>query len=82
MCFKQETGIFTLSDKSLKLVDWFAYLGSKISSTESDVNICLVDMWNTIDRLSIIWKPDLPDKIKQNFFQTVAVSILLYGCTT
>ena len=35
-----------------------------------------------IDRLLIIWKSDLSNKIKQDFFQAVAVSILLYGCTT
>ena len=35
-----------------------------------------------IDRLSIIWKSDLTDKIKRSFFQAVVVSLLLYGCTT
>ena len=35
-----------------------------------------------IDRLSVIWKSDLPDKIKRNFFQAAVISILLYGCTT
>ena len=35
-----------------------------------------------IDRLSIIWKSDLTDKMKRSFFQAVVVLILLYGCTT
>ena len=35
-----------------------------------------------IDRLSIIWKSDLTDKMKRSFFQAAVVSILLYGCTT
>ena len=35
-----------------------------------------------IDRLSIIWKSGLSYKIKRDLFQAVAVSILLYGCTT
>ena len=35
-----------------------------------------------IDRLSIIWKPDLTDKMKHSFSQVAIVSILLYGCTT
>ena len=39
ICFKQEGAISTLSVKPLKLVDLFTYLGSNISSTESDVNI-------------------------------------------
>ena len=38
--------------------------------------------FTAIDKLSIIWKSDLTDKMKRIFFQAVAVSILLYGCTT
>ena len=37
--------------------------------------------WTAIDWLSIIWKSDLADKLKRNFFHVVVVSILLYGCT-
>ena len=36
----------------------------------------------TINRLSIIWKSDLTDKMKRSFFQAAVTSILLYGCTT
>ena len=39
-------------------------------------------LWTAIDRLSIIWKSDLTDKMKRSFFQAAVVSILLYGCTT
>ena len=42
----------------------------------------LANAWTVIDRLSIIWKSDLTDKIKHSFFQAAVVSILLYGCTT
>ena len=35
-----------------------------------------------IDRLSIIWKSDLANKIKCNFFPAAVMSILLYGFTT
>ena len=59
----------------------FEYLGSNISFTESDVNICLMKAWSASDRLSIVWKSDLSNKIKLVFTQAVAVSILLYGCT-
>ena len=38
--------------------------------------------WTAIDRLSIIWKSNLSNKMKCSFFQAVVVSILLYGCTT
>ena len=39
-------------------------------------------MVTAINRLSIIWKLDLTDKMKRSFFQAAVVSILLYGCTT
>ena len=36
----------------------------------------------TIDRLSIIWRSEVTDKMKRSFFQAAVVSKLLYGCTT
>ena len=42
----------------------------------------LTKTWTAIDKLSIIWKLDLTDKMKRSFFQAAVVSILLYGCTT
>ena len=42
----------------------------------------LTKAWTAINRLSIIWKSDLTDKMKRSFFQTAVTSILLYGCTT
>ena len=53
----------------------FKYLGNNISSAESNINIRRAKAWNPIDRLLIISKSDLFDKIKQDFSQTVAVSI-------
>ena len=82
MCFNQKGDISTLDGTSLKLVDKFTYLGSGVSSTEKDINTRLTKAWTTIDRLSIIWKSDLTDKMKRSFFQAAVVSILLYGCTT
>ena len=54
MCFKWEWAISILSGKSLGLVDKFWYLGSNITSTESDVSIRVVKAWNAIDKLLII----------------------------
>ena len=68
MCFKQKGSIFTLSGKSLKLVNKFTYLGSNIPSTESYLNIHVGKAWSTINRLLIIRKSDLSDKIKCDFF--------------
>ena len=82
MCYNQTSDISTLDRTSLKLVDKFTYLGSSISSTEKDIDTRLTKAWTAIDRLTIIWKSDLTDKMKRSFFQAAVVSILLYGCTT
>ena len=82
MCYNQTSNIATLDGASLKQVDKFTYLGSSVSSTEKDINTRLMKAWTAIDRLSIIWKSDLTDKMKRSFFQAAVVSILLYGCTT
>ena len=82
MCYNQTGKIATLDRASLKLVDKFTYLGSSVSSTEKDIDTRLTKAWTAIDRLSILWKSDLTDKMKRSFFQAAVVSILLYGCTT
>ena len=82
MCFNKTGDISTQDGTSLKLVDKFSYLGSSVSSTEKDIDTRLTKAWTAIDKLSIIWKSDLTDKIKRSFFQAAVVSILLYGCTT
>ena len=82
MCFNQRGHISTLNGSSLKLVDKFTYQGSSISSTETDINTQLTKAWTAINRLSVIWKSDLTDKMKRRFFQAAVISILLYGCTT
>ena len=82
MCFNQAGDISTLGGTSLKLVDKFTYLGSSVSSTEKDIDTRLTKAWTAIDKLSVIWKSDLTDKMKRSFFQAAVVSILLYGCTT
>ena len=52
----------------MKIVKQFIYFGCNISSTKSDINMHT-------------WKSDLSGKIKRDFFQAVAVSLLQYGCT-
>ena len=81
MWFNQTGDIFTLDGTSLKLVDKFTYLGSSVSLTEKDIDTRLTKAWTAIDKLSIIWKSDLTDKMKCSFFQAAVVSILLNGCT-
>ena len=82
MCFNQTGDISTQDGSSLKMVDKFTYLGSSVSSTEKDTDLRLTKAWTVIDKLLIIWKSDLTDKMKRSFFQAAVISILLYGSTT
>ena len=67
MCFNKKSDFSTLNSGSLKLVDKFNYLGNSISSAENDINTWLVKALTAIDRLSVIWKSDLSNKIKHSF---------------
>ena len=82
MCYNQTGDISTLDGTPLKLVDKFIYLGSSVTSTEKDIDTRLTKAWIGINRLSIIGKSDLTDKMKRSLFQPAVASILLYGCTT
>ena len=82
MCYNQTDDVTTLDGTPLKLVDKFTFRGSSVSSTEKNIDTRLTKAWATINRLSIIWKSDLTDKMKRSIFQAAVVSILLYGCTT
>ena len=82
MCYNQTGDISTLDETLLKLVDKFNYLGSSVVSTEKDIDKRLTNTWTAINRLSIIWKSDLNDKMKRSFYLAAVASILLYGCTT
>ena len=67
MCFNQTGDISRRNGSSLKLVDKFTYLGNSVSSTKTDINTRLAKSWTAISRLSVIWKSDLTDKMKQFF---------------
>ena len=56
----ESTSIFLI------LVDKFTYLGSSASSSEKDIDTWLTKAWTAIDKLSIIWKSNLTDKIKRS----------------
>ena len=82
MCFNQTGDISTLKGSFLKLVDKFTYLGSSVSSTETDINTWLAKARTAIGRLSVRSDFHMTDKMKHSFFQAAVVSILLYVCTT
>ena len=77
ICFNQKGDISTLNGASLKLVNKFTYLGSSISSTKNDIDVRLAKAWTAINTLLMIWKSNLSDRIKRNFFQAVIMSHLI-----
>ena len=83
MCFNQREDISTLNGSSLN-----SWTSSPTSESASRLpKIILTRDWqkhgqlSMTDRLSVIWKSDLSDKLNRSFFQVAVVSILLYGCT-
>ena len=82
VCFTREGTISILCEVTLKFADLFIYLTRHISSTETDGNIRVGKICNVIDRLSIMWKSDVSDKVIHNSSQAVVVSVLQYRCTT
>ena len=62
-CFNQGGDISTLNNNSLKPVHKFAYQGTSVSSTETDIDMWLTKAWTAIDSPSVIWKSDLIDKM-------------------
>ena len=56
MCFNQTGDISSLNGSPLELVFQFTYLGSSVSSTETDINTRLAKARAAIDRLSV--RPD------------------------
>ena len=44
------------------------YLWCSVSSIKTSINTWLAKVWTAIDRLSVIWKLDVTDKINRSFF--------------
>ena len=49
-----------------------------VHDTKKDIDTRLTKAWTAIDKLSVIWKKGLTDKMKRSFFQAVVGSILLH----
>ena len=72
-------GMRSLNGEKIKQVEDFKDLGSYIASTERDVNIRLRKAWDALNELDKIWKSNLPDNLKRNFFRAAVETVLLYG---
>ena len=67
---------------NIKRVEDFKYLGSYIGSTERDVNIRIAKAWAALNNMNVIWKSNLTDKLKRNFFRAAVESVLMYVSIT
>ena len=81
ICFNQDASerMKSIDGEKIKQVEDFKYLGSYIASTQHDVNIRLGKAWNALNELDKIWKSNLTDKLKRNFFRAAVETVLLYG---
>ena len=57
----------------------FNYLGSKIISSENDIQVKICSAWSTLNKLTPIWKSSLDVSIKREFFGTTVESVLTYS---
>ena len=80
--FNQEGTIKTKSGNSIKAVENFIYLGSESNSTEKELKICIDKAWAALNKMNSVWKSNLPDKLKREFFRATVEQVLLYGATT
>ena len=78
---QQRDTIKTKAGKILKPVNSFVYLGSQISATKKDFEINRAKAWTALNGFDSIWKSNLPDNLKKDFFRATVEFILLYGAT-
>ena len=67
-------------DKPLRLFNKLTYLGRYFSLTKTHISICIGKEWTATDLMSLVGTSDLSDKIKQDFFQAVAIFVLQHDC--
>ena len=72
-----------VGEETIEAVDDFKYLGSYIVTTERDLSCRRAIAWNSFWRLSKVWKSDsITLSLKRKLFNSLILSILLYGCET
>ena len=83
ICFNQDAseGMKSLDGEKRKQVEDFKHLGSDIASTEHDVNIRLGKAWDALNEMDKIWKSNLPDNLKRNFFRAAVETVLSVSWT-
>jgi hypothetical protein len=84
-CIPTENTPATLIQSSTGPISWvnnFKYLGSNTDSSYLDLNKRLNLAWNASKALRRLWRSPLTDASKVQLFQSLIVTILLYGSET
>ena len=63
----------------LEQVNDFNYLGSKIISSENDIQVRIGSAWSALNKLTPIWKSNLDVSIKREFFRATVEYVLTYS---
>ena len=71
-----------LNGSQLENVKEFKYLGSRIASSEHDLNYRKGNAWDAFWKLRTVWLSDTSLNIKINLYKASVLSILMYGCET
>ena len=74
--------ITAASGESIKLVQDFVYLGSRMSSSEKDFMVRKAKAWAACHQMKKIWKSGMSRDLKIRLFVATVESILLYGAET
>ena len=69
-----------MNGNSLELVKDFKYLGSWVDETTNDMKVRIALAWQALNGMRSIWKSQLSDRLKLNFFTATVESVFLYGC--
>lgn len=83
MMYNQPDGqLVTLNGGDLKQVKDFQYLGSRISSCETDINIRIGKAWAALSKMNVIWKSNMNRQLKISLFRSTVETVLMYGSST
>ena len=70
-----------LNGESLKNVEDFLCLGSRIDCWSKDIQVKIGRAWSALHKLDTIWKSELSDGLKIGLFRATVETVLLYGST-
>ena len=75
----QQGALKSLSNKDIKPVEDFLYLGSWIDTTAQDLSVRIAKAWAASNKLDTIWKSGLSRELKVHVFRATVEHVLLYG---